>query len=221
MDWNIESVLVLSAHTDDMELGAGGLIRKLVENGVRVKSIVFSDCQKSVDTSRYPLDILRKECLAAAEHLGITDVTIHEFEVREFPHDRQLILEEIYSARKETHYDLVLSPWQGDLHQDHRIVAEEALRAFMKTDTSILAYPIPGNCPGFIPQVYFPLNEDDIAMKIEMLRKYESQVSRRDYFEIHAIKGLMNYYGLHICKDYAEAFIQERGVVNNVGLRSR
>jgi len=219
MEWSVNRVLVVSAHTDDMELGAGGTVRQLLEKGIHVKSLVFSDCRKSVDTKKYPEDILARECKTAAKHLGLEDLTIHQFPVREFPSRRQEILEAIYAVRKEDKYDLVLTHWIGDLHQDHRVVAEETNRAFMKTDTTVLAYEVPGNCPGFTPHVFIPMTEEEVKLKVEMLQSYESQVAKRGYFEINAIKSLMGYQGNHVGEKYAEAFVQHRSYVGNLRLR--
>ena len=186
-------------------------------SGVHVESLVFSDCQKSVDTTKFPVDVLAKECKVAANHLGVEDLTIHQFPVREFPAHRQDILETIYRVRKEHEYDLVFTHWEGDLHQDHRVVAEETNRAFMKTNSTVLAYEVPGNCPGFTPQVFVPMTEDEVKMKVEMLQSYSSQVAMRGYFEINAIKSLMGYQGNHVGALYAEAFVQHRGYVSGLG----
>jgi LmbE family N-acetylglucosaminyl deacetylase len=215
MQWKVRNFLVLSAHTDDMELGAGATVRYLIESGSEATSVVFSDCKKSVDKSKYPEDVLRKECSAAASHLGISDLRILDFPVRELPRLRQEVLETIYKLRKETHFDLVLTAWTGDMHQDHRTVAEETLRAFMRQDTTILAYPIPGNCPNFTPQVYVPVDEVNLEKKIEMLQSYQSQVVKRSYFDKEGIKGWMSYYGIHIGVGYAEAFVPQKTVVNS------
>jgi len=217
MEWSVNRVLVVSAHTDDMELGAGGTVRQLRNSGVHVTSLVFSDCRKSVDTTKFPEDVLAKECEVAAKHLGVEDLTIHQFPVREFPTHRQDILETIYSVRKEHKYDLVFTHWAGDLHQDHRVVADETNRAFMKTNTTVLAYEVPGNCPGFTPQVFIPMTEEEVKMKVEMLQSYKSQVAKRGYFEINAIKSLMGYQGNHVGAPYAEAFVQQRGYVSGFG----
>lgn len=215
MQWKVGNILVLSPHTDDMELGAGATVKYLIESGAKVTSVVFSDCKKSVDTSKYSEDVLRKECTAAAKHIGIKDLRILEFPVREFPGIRQDILETIYKLRKENHFDLVLTSWPGDLHQDHRLVAEETLRAFMKEDTTILSYPIPGNCPDFTPQVYVPVDDTSVEWKIEMLKSYQSQVAKRAYFSEEGIKGWMSYYGIHIGVKYAEAFVPQKTVIGS------
>lgn len=217
MKWKLEQVLLLSAHTDDMELGAGATVRLMIDAGIDVKSIVFSDCKRSVDTSRYETDILRKECEAAAKDLGIKNLTIHEFPVREFPRHRQEILEIIYGEKREGKYDLVLGPWTGDIHQDHHVVAQEAIRGFMKTKAAVLAYEIPGNCPGFHPQIYVPISAEDVERKIDTLHKYQSQVVRRGYFEVDSIKAQMAYHGLSIGCHFAEGFVLERGSVRSFG----
>lgn len=213
MIWNVENVLVLSPHTDDMEVGAGATVRLLVDNGAKVKSLVFSDCKKSVDTKKYPTDVLRKECQAAAKHLGIKDLKIMELPVRDFPEHRQEILETIYALRKENDFDLVLTPWIGDLHQDHKVVAEETIRAFMRTDVSVLSYEVAGSSPGFTPEIFVPLGDEDVQRKIEMLNLYKSQVDRRGYFTVDAVKSTMGYHGLHCGRAYAEAFTIHRGVI--------
>ena len=157
--------------------------------------------------------MLNKECRVAAAHIGIEDLTIFDTPVREFPEHRQDILEKLYEIRSKDHFDLVLTHWHNDLHQDHRGFAEETRRAFMKTDTTILAYEVPGNCPGFTPQIFIPISQEEVDQKIEMLQSYKSQVALRGYFEINAIKSLMGYQGNHIGFPYAEAFVQQRGIV--------
>ena len=78
-----ENVLVLSPHTDDGELGAGGTIAKLVEQGSQVTYFAFSA----------PRLQLKKECQKSLEILGITDFKIFDFKARHFPELRQQILE--------------------------------------------------------------------------------------------------------------------------------
>lgn len=213
MELRIESALILSAHTDDMELGAGATVRKLVEKGVHIKSLVLSDCKRSVPDG-FSEDSLREECQAAAAHLGIKDLTILEFPVREFPKHRQDILEEIYSFRKQMKPDLVIAPWKEDLHQDHSTVGAEAIRAFMRTDSSLWSYQIPGTCPGFNPDIFITLTEEDANSKVEMLQSYKTQVGRRDYFEPEKIRGYLSYFGSFIGATYAEGFMEIKSTIS-------
>ena len=55
-----------------------------------------------------------------------------------------------------------------------------------------------------------------LEKKIEMEHLYESQVVKRKYFDEDAIKGWMSYFGTDIGAPYAEAFVQEKGVIESI-----
>ena len=195
-----------------MELGAGGTVRKFVECGVEVKSIVFSPCKKSVPKG-LPKDTLIKECHEAAEHLGIKDRTILDYEVREFHKYREEIRHTLYLTRKDFEPDLVVTSWHRDMHQDHQTLGEESKGAFMRSGISIWEYQVPGTCRGFDPQTFVVLSEDDVQKKIEMLQKYKSQVNYpRDYFSPDKIKAFLKHMGTFIRMEYAEGFVQDKAI---------
>jgi LmbE family N-acetylglucosaminyl deacetylase len=133
---NFKTVLVLAPHTDDGEFGCGGTIAKFVEEGANVFYVAFSAAEKSVP-KELPSDILRTEVRLAIQELGIpvNNLLVRNFEVREFPQQRQQILEDLIVLKKEINPDLILMPCLNDIHQDHHTVAMEGLRAF-KTNIS-------------------------------------------------------------------------------------
>ena len=67
---NCKNILVLAPHTDDGELGAGGTINKLIENGANVYYAAFSTAEESVPDG-WPKDILKTEVKKATQKLGI------------------------------------------------------------------------------------------------------------------------------------------------------
>src|SRR5665647_2976646 len=77
--------------------------------------------------------------------------------VRTFPTVRQDILEEMIVLQQELDPDCVMMPALIDLHQDHKTIAEEGLRAFKRT--TVLAYEIPWNNLNFAHQAYVRLEE--------------------------------------------------------------
>jgi N-acetylglucosamine malate deacetylase 1 len=91
---NIDRVLILSPHTDDGEISCGGTIAKFIDEGKEVFYVAFSSCTKSVPLS-FPDDVLKKECSAALDVLGIPKdyIFFFDFEVREFSKYRQQILD--------------------------------------------------------------------------------------------------------------------------------
>ena len=100
--------------------------------------------------------------------------------------------------------DLVLVPSSFDVHQDHRVIYEEALRAF-KPSASIFGYEHPWNNYMFSTDVFVRLQKRDIQKKIEALNQYKSQHSR-PYFNKDYIKSLAITRGVQCNSQFAEAF---------------
>jgi len=198
--------LLLSAHADDAEFGCGGTVSKLVAAGVGITSIVFSICRESVDTSKYPPDVRKHECEEAGRVLGIQDLRIFDYPVRRFTQYRQEILQELVDLRKEKHYDLVFTHWKDDVHQDHNVVAAESFRAFKGTDSTLLSYEVPLDCQAFSPNVFVPLNEEEVDRKVEAIMRYESEISRRSYFSKDLVTSSLGYRGPFAHTKFAEAF---------------
>jgi LmbE family N-acetylglucosaminyl deacetylase len=190
-----KKVLVLSPHTDDGELGAGGTIARLVETGSEVTYFAFS----------VPKTQLKDECNKSLEVLGVTDSKMFDIEVRRFPKQRQAILDILYAYYKDTETDLVLTPSTNDLHQDHQTVTNEALRLFK--DSTILGYELPWNLIVFRESCFIPLEHRHVKKKIQALWNYKSQIeAERQYFNKEYLESLMRSRGLKIKKKYAEAF---------------
>jgi LmbE family N-acetylglucosaminyl deacetylase len=199
-----DNVLVLAPHTDDGEFGCGGTMARLIENGVRVTYAAFSTAAKSVPKG-FPKDVLKLEVRAATGILGIpeADLKVYDFEVRMFPTLRQDILEEMIVLQQELDPDCLLLPALIDLHQDHKTIAEEGLRAFKRT--TVMAYEIPWNNLNFQQQAYVRLEERHVEKKVEALACYESQ-GHRNYTREDYIRNVALTRGINIGCEFAEVF---------------
>jgi N-acetylglucosamine malate deacetylase 1 len=200
-----ESVLVLSPHTDDGEFGSGGTIARLLRERSDVAYVAFSSAEESVPPG-FPKGILRRECLNATRTLGIEPETVRilRFKVRKFPSQRQEILETIIKLNKEFKPQLVLVPSSNDVHQDHHVIYEEALRAF-KTSASIWGYEHPWNNLSFSTDALVRLDLRDVERKILALKCYKSQSSRA-YLNDDYLVGLMRTRGTLINSQFAEGY---------------
>lgn len=200
----MKKILVLAPHTDDGEFGCGGTINKLVEEGNDVYYVAFSPCKQSV-LSKFPPDILITEVKAAVKELGVKpeNLKLLDYDVRTFNYKRQEILDDIIKLRTEINPDMVFIPALTDIHQDHKTVAEEALRAFKFT--TILSYEMPWNNISFETSCFFKLSRANLGAKIKALEKYESQ-AHRPYAQSHFIESLATVRGVQINADYAETF---------------
>ncbi|MGE3365293.1 MAG: PIG-L deacetylase family protein [Rhizobiaceae bacterium] len=207
------NVLVLSPHTDDGELGAGGTIAKLTEAGANVHYAAFSTAEESVPVG-LPRDILKTEVRAATKQLDIPEdnIFIYNYRVRKLNYSRQEVLEDLVTLRSKTNYDLVLVPSLSDVHQDHSTVAQEALRAFKAT--TILSYELIWNNLNFNTACFVVLDKANVEKKIAALAEYKSQ-SGRAYMSAEFILSLAKARGVQIGAPYAEAFEVVRWVMRS------
>jgi len=199
-------VLLLSPHTDDIELGAGGTVIKLLEEkGNDICWAVFSICEDAVPEG-LPPDTLKKEFVSVASRLGIRNCHIYNFPNKDFPQHRQEVLTRLDTIKAEFKPDLVISPSLHDFHQDHKTIAEEAVRAF-KRDAGIIGYELPWNNLVFSPQLTVKLTEKHMQVKWEILSIYKSQLTlQRSYFSKEFIFGWAKMRGAQLNCNYAEAF---------------
>ncbi|MCP4588758.1 PIG-L deacetylase family protein [Pseudoalteromonas sp.] len=207
-----DNVLVLAPHTDDGELGAGGFISKLIEEGAKVTYAAFSTAEESVP-AHLPKDILKAEVKAATRQLGIAEeqLIIFNYQVRKLNYARQEILEALINLRQVESFDLVLMPSLKDIHQDHETIAREGLRAFK--NTTILGYELIWNNLSFDTTCFARLENRHIEAKCRALKCYKSQ-SERDYMQHDFIFSLARARGVQIGSKYAESFEVIRWVIS-------
>lgn len=201
---NFNNVFVLSPHTDDGELGAGGTIAKLRELGANIFYFAFSTANESVPAG-FSSDILKKEVLDATCLLGIPNenVIVYHYEVRKLNFVRQEILENLISFRSKIKPDLVLMPSLNDVHQDHSTIAQEGLRAFK--NATVLGYELIWNNLTFNSTAFVELEKKQLQKKIDALKAYKSQ-SNKGYMEEDFIKSLARTRGVQIGVEFAESF---------------
>ncbi|KAA8976809.1 PIG-L deacetylase family protein [Halospina sp. K52047b] len=200
------NVLVLAPHTDDAELGCGGTIARLIEEGASVTVAAFSTAAESLP-SGMPSDQLEREFKEGMSRLGVLPdhILVYGYQVRRLSYSRQEVLDEIVAMRRQLKPDMVLMPASTDLHQDHQVVHNEGLRAFK--DITIWGYELPWNHIDFAAQAFMTLEKHHLEAKWHALEAYESQVAKgRRYFQRDLMFGLASVRGLQVNTNYAESF---------------
>ncbi len=197
-------LLALAPHTDDIDLGAGGLIQRAIAAGVTVHEVAFSIARESVPPG-FPGDVLEHEVRHAAAMLGLApeNVSTRDFAVRHFPAHRQELLEELIVLRKRLSPSVVLVPASTDLHQDHQTVTQEAIRAFK--GTTLLGYELPWNNLSFSPTAVIGVSDEHMSQKVKALECYRSQ-AHRPYATEEVVRAIARMRGATIGVRYAEAF---------------
>lgn len=199
-----KKVLILAPHPDDAEFGLGGTIAKMLEKGIEIHIAVFSNCAKSTPKG-FEIGSIEKEMYQSIEFLGIDSKNLYllDYEVREFPSLRQEILEKLIELRNNIQPDMVFLPSSSDIHQDHKTIHEEGIRAFKYC--GLFGYEMPWNNFGFTSYVYVNLEQKHIDKKIGALNLYESQ-KHRSYSNVDFVISLAKLRGIQIQREYAESF---------------
>ena len=194
-------VLFLGAHPDDIELGCGGLLHHIVtRTDADVLCVTLSDNQKNPD-----LKNVKDEHYASMQILGVPreKVIFGPFVTRVFPGSRQDILEYLLKLRKDFKPDLIFVHTKHDIHQDHNVMTEEALRAYR--GITVLGFDVVRSSYGFFPHFIVEMSEEDVNKKIEALSQYETYRDRY-YFNAELTRSIMVRHGALAECPFAEGF---------------
>jgi LmbE family N-acetylglucosaminyl deacetylase len=196
-------IMVLAPHTDDGELGCGATISRLSKDN-EIFYVAFSSCQRSLPEGADP-NTLKNELKNATKILKIPDdnLILLDYQVRDFPEKRQSILEDMIQLRKDINPDIVFLPSPFDIHQDHKTISEEGVRAFK--NSTILGYEMPWNNLTFNTRCFIKITEEDLNLKLDALKEYKSQM-KRSYLNKEFIFSMATIRGLQIGEKYAESF---------------
>jgi LmbE family N-acetylglucosaminyl deacetylase len=195
-------LLCVGAHADDIEIGCGGTILKLIGHAphLAVTWVVLS-----------AEGVREAEALASADAMLQTvktrTVVLERFRDGFFPGQYAAIKERFEALKRSVSPDLVLTHYRGDLHQDHRLVAELTWNTFR--NHLILEYEIP-KYDGDLgtPNAFVPLDRQFCQRKIRhLLDSFPSQASRA-WFEEETFSALLRLRGMeaNAPSGYAEAF---------------
>ena len=204
MNFTNKTILILAPHTDDAELGCGGTINRLIEDGNTVYCAASSACKHSV-IEGFPEDVLETEVKQASSALGIAPdhLFLFEYAVRTFNYHRQEILDDILNLRNTIKPDVVFVPSVNDIHQDHYTIAQEAVRAFKFS--TLLCYELPWNNFEFKTTLFYSLEQKHVDAKIRALACYKSQ-AHRPYMQPDFIQSLAKVRGVQVGLPLAEVF---------------
>ncbi len=204
-----KKILLISPHTDDVEIAMGGSIVKFLEDGNNVFYCAFSIARESVPV-KFPRDILIEESHKVLSYLGVLEknITILDFPVRRFHSLRQSILEEMIKIKDSIKPDAVFIPHQYDIHQDHIVIYQEAMRAFFR-NANIISYEEIWNQEKSIINLFIPLKASYVEKKIKALKFYQSQ-GKKAYIQENFIKSLAIVRGTQANVKFAEGFYIKR-----------
>ena len=202
-------ILCLGAHSDDIEIGCGGTVLRLIAEYPHANFhwVVFG----ANDSAR------AAEAVASAniflDRAGGKDIIIKGFKDGFFPYIGAGI-KEYFEELKTISPDIILTHSRHDLHQDHRLMCELTWNTFR--DHFIMEYEIPkydGDMGA--PNVFVHLDRAICDRKIEyILDNFKTQRGRH-WFTAETFWSLLRLRG-NECKapeQYAEAFYCRKAII--------
>jgi LmbE family N-acetylglucosaminyl deacetylase len=203
------SVLCLGAHSDDIEIGAGGTLLTLLESGLKLDilwCVLSGRDAREVEARASAGDFLQGAASAKVQVLQFKDGF--------FPSQSMEIKTWFESLKSLPKPDLILTHRRDDLHQDHREVSQHTWNTFR--DHLILEYEIP-KWDGDLgqPNLYVPLAAEVLQRKISLLLAHFGTQRSKDWFDDGAFRGLARLRGME-CRApaaFAEAFFARKLVL--------
>jgi LmbE family N-acetylglucosaminyl deacetylase len=199
-------VLVVAAHPDDAELGAGGSIAKLVKAGFRVRVVILTRGERGGNARARVRESTRALALLGVQKKDIIWGPFHDTRV---PHDHRAIayLERFYSP--DVH--LVLTHSLNDKHQDHYAAARACITAFRRVPC-LLFFESPSATPEFAPRFFLDIT-GELETKAAALACHKSQIKKCMSLEYNSMVQLAAFRGHQAGVAHAEAFEVHRFVM--------
>jgi LmbE family N-acetylglucosaminyl deacetylase len=195
------TVLCLGAHADDIEIGCGGTILRLLAERKRVTVhwvVMTANPMRDREARRTAARMLRGATAS--------DVRIEHFRDGFLPFVGAEV-KEVFEQLKPIAPDLIFTHRGNDAHQDHRLVSQLTWNTFR--NHTILEYEIP-KYDGDLgqPNVFVPLSPAIRRRKVQaIMNGFPSQRSKR-WFTEETFNGLMRVRGIECAAEegYAEGF---------------
>lgn len=195
-------VLCLGAHPDDIEIGCGGTILRLIDevDEVQFNWIVFSGDEKR-----------RKEAQKSADTFLIKNklkkLDIQIFRESYFPYTGAFIKDYFEELRNSLSPDIIFTHYRSDAHQDHHLISDLTWNTFR--DNLILEYEVPkydgdlGN-----PNLFVHLDELLVQKKIDYILDIFKTQTGKKWFTEETFRSILRIRGIesNSPSKYAEAF---------------
>jgi LmbE family N-acetylglucosaminyl deacetylase len=202
-------ILCLGAHSDDIEIGCGGTVLRLLSEhpSAEVYWVVLGSSGERDDeaiesSERFLADARQKR------------VVVEHFRNSFFPYVGEEIKGFLEKLKVSFTPDVIFTHYRHDLHQDHRVVSEltwNTYRDHLILEYEILKYDGDLGTPNLFVHLDDAICQKKIAVIMECFRSQRD----KDWFTADAFLSLMRIRGVEskAPKKYAEAFYCRKAVV--------
>ena len=192
-------ILALGAHPDDIEIGCGGTLLRLIGEGRRleVRWVVFC-------ANRERAAEARASASAFLEGVSGAEVVVRDYRDGFLPYSGAAVKDEFEALKRDFSPDLVFTHYRDDRHQDHRLISDLTWNTWR--NHFILEYEIPkydGDLGS--PNVFAPLPPAVLDRKIELLVEYFPSQAGRAWFTPDLFRAVARIRGMESAAPQAVA----------------
>ena len=183
-------ILCLGAHSDDIEIGCGGTILRLLDENptTEIVWVVFGASgqrrTEAVESANLFLANARRK-----------EIVIKEFRDGYFPYIGAEIKDFFEELKRKYSPDLILTHYRHDLHQDHRLVSELTWNTFRNhfiLEYEIIKYDGDIGTPNF----FVHLNDSICRKKVQNIVKCFTSQKHKNWFTEDAFLAVLRLRGL-------------------------
>ncbi len=194
------SILCLGAHCDDIEIGVGGTLLKLISE-YTVASITWVILASN--------EIRKKEATDSAvkftKDVSTSDIQINSWRDGFLPCLESEIKDYFELLKRSVQPDIIFTHFREDRHQDHRLVSNLTWNTWR--DHLILEYEIP-KYDGDLgtPNFFVPLSDQHIQNRNTIILDSFASQKGKHWFDDETFRALPRLRGMESASLYAEAF---------------
>lgn len=195
-------VLCLGAHSDDIEIGCGGTILRLIDlyPNISFYWVVFGSKGSRTEEALKSANVLLND-------VKDKKIFVKGFRDSFFPYIGEEIKEYFEQIKRDVEPDIIFTHYRQDLHQDHRLISDLTWNTFR--NHLILEYEVPkydGDLGS--PNFFVNLDETICRKKIQHLHAHFKTQTDRQWFSEETFRGLLRLRGIESNSPdkYAEAF---------------
>jgi LmbE family N-acetylglucosaminyl deacetylase len=203
-----QRMLALGAHCDDIEIGCGGTLLRLVSerSELEVRWVVFCSTPERAREAR-------ASAAAFLQRVVKAEVIVRDHRDGYLPHSGAAVKDEFEALKREYSPDLIFTHYRHDLHQDHRLVSELTWNTWR--NHLILEYEIPkydGDLGA--PNFFSPLPAAGLEKKIALLLDHVPTQAGKPWFTADLFRALARIRGMECVapEGLAEAFYCRKAV---------
>jgi LmbE family N-acetylglucosaminyl deacetylase len=197
-----KKILCIGAHSDDIEIGCGGTLLRMLEQNKDLEFYWLVLCSNPLRAKE-----AQKSASWFLRSAGKKNIVIKSFRDGFLPYTAVEVKDTFEELKKSFQPDLIFTHFRQDLHQDHRFLCEltwNTWRSHLIFEYEIPKYDADLRSPNF----FVPLSKSTCSSKVRALMKFFGTQRNKHWFSEDLFLSLLRIRGIEANSptQFAEGF---------------